>query len=604
MEKGIHISFGLLIIFSFLVLSSDGYSQDMGAVYWFKKGINEKDHEKKIEYYQKAIQENPKFVEAYYNLALTFMIRKEYNKAEEAFKKALSANPDVMNNSLKTKILNRLGATYRKMGRYTEAEEAYQGALNITKDNKFKALTLYELGQTKILQGQHEEAVFYFRQGMQTSPDDRASFETGIQLARNQQKIDGLYQQGLQLFQDQNFSEAQKIFNEIIEMNPNHEDAKQQIEKIASLLKQKQEQNDQQIQLFYNQAMAYMNEGNWSGAIKYFERIKRLQPNYPDVDKLLSQAQDRQYQQLLNEQKLENFYVKGIENFKNANYAVALVNFEKVAELDPGYMDIASRIQATQREVDRINELANRMSKKDEVTLSESIDNFQLESNTFSSTDVNRQQLFTEKSRQLNAAIDSQLVQNYYKEALDFMQRQEWQRAMILLEKIKLINPDYKNTKFLFAQAKKNIEMANFYDENEPAETTRASFPSRLFLAFIGGIVILPLGLFLLSPTSRAKYYILLKRYDRAREIYERMLSRKPNNVKLYITLANIYINENRVDEIAIRVFERAIQYNDSLKVQLEPIVTRYYLQKSKPSDTPKRLIQGALKEELEKMGN
>jgi tetratricopeptide (TPR) repeat protein len=120
----------------------------------------------------------------------------------------------------------------------------------------------------------------------------------------------------------------------------------------------------------------------------------------------------------------------------------------------------------------------------------------------------------------------------------------------------------------------------------------------------LASIVALPVAILSISPASRAKYFILLRKYDRAREIYERMLSKKPNNIKLYITLANIYINENRVDEVAIHIFERAIQYNDSLKVQLEPIVTRYYHQKAKSSATPKSLIQGVLKEELQRMGN
>jgi len=605
MKNGAYITFGILIIFSLVTISTiDGYSQNMGAVYWFKKGVNEKDHDKKIEFYQKAIQENPKFVEAYYNLALIFKIKKEYNKAEESFKNAMSVNPNALNNSLKSNILSRLGSIYRKTARYDEAEEAFQGALNIAEDKKFEALTLYELGQTKISQGKYDDAVNYFRQGIQSSPEDRDSFETGIQLARSQQRIHGLYQQGLQLVQDQKLSEAADKFNEVIGMNPNHEEAKKQVEKITALLSQKQEQKDQQVEPLYNQAMTSMNEGNWSEAIKNLERLKSIQPDHPEVNRLLSQATERQYQQLLNEQKISNFYVKGVENFESGNYAVALVSFEKAAELDPNYKDIVSRIQATQIEINRVNELANKMSKREDVAFSESLDNIQSESNVVSTADLNAQQLFAEKSQKLDAAIDSQLVQNYYTQALELMQIQDWQRAIILFEKVRLIKPDYKNTEFLLSQVKQNIEKANLATANEVSSNPKSSNPSALLLAFLAGIIGLPAVLIFISPSARARYYILLKRYDKARAIYERMLSRKPNNVKLYITLANIYVNQNRVDEIAIRVFERAIQYNDSLKLQLEPIVTRYYIQKSKTSDNPKNLIQGELKEELERMGN
>lgn len=600
MEKRIRIAFGLLFICCFLLLSINGNSQDIGATYWFKKGINEKDNDRKIEYYQNAIKENPQFVEAHYNLALSYLISKDLNKAQEAFNKALSANSNALSNVLKSNILNRLGSTYRKLDRYAEAEEAFQAALNITTDNKFKAVTLYELGQTKISQGQFDTAVNYFKQGIRTSPEDRASFETGIQIAKNQQKINDLFQQGMALVKNQKLLEAKDVFNQVLAINPNHEEAKKQIEDVIPQILQKNEVRDKQLQPLYTQAMAYMNDGNWSEAIKQFEKITSIQANYADVNKLLAQAREKLNQQLLTDQKIENFYAMGVESFQNGNYTVALANFEKVSEINPKYQDIDARIQATRKELSRINELIAKMPKRNEASFTEADENFQIESNTITSTEISSQQLFTEKSRQFDAAIDSQLVQNYYQEALDLMQKQDWQHAMILLEKIKLIKSNYKSTEFLLSQVKQNIETASM-----PVNETSNRKASSIFLfVLLGGIIALPIAVLFVSPTTRARYYILLKKYDKAREIYERMLSKKPNNIKLYITLANIYINENRVDEIAIRVFERAIQYNDNMKVQLEPIVTRYYLQKSKSSDTPKKLIQGALQEELMRMGN
>jgi tetratricopeptide (TPR) repeat protein len=600
MEKRIRIAFGLLIIYCFVLLSIKGFSQDIGATYWFKKGINEKDNDKKIEYYQNAVKENPQFVEAHYNLALSYLINKDLNKAQEALNNALSANPNALNNVLKSNILNRLGSTYRKLDRFAEAEKAFQAALDVTTDNKFKAVTLYELGQTKISQGEFDTAANYFRQGMRISPEDRASFETGIQLAKDQQKVHDLYQQGLTLVKNQKLVEAKDVFNQVLAINPNHEEARKQIEDVIPQILEKNEVRDKQLKPLYAQALVYMNDGNWSDAIKQFEKINSIQANYSDVNKLLAQARERQNQQLLTDQKIDNFYAMGVENFDSSNYMVALANFEKVSEIDPKFKDIDARIQATKKEISRVNELMAKMPKRNEATFTTTDENFQIESSTYSSNDLNSQQLFAEKSRQMDAAIDSQLVKNYYQEALDLMQQQQWQRAMILFEKIKLIKPNYKSTEFLLSQVKQNIEAASMAANETPTQSTS----STLLFALFGSIIALPIAVLVASPITRARYYILLKKYDKAREIYERMLTKRPNNIKLYITLANIYINENRVDEIAIRVFERAIQYNDNLKVQLEPIVSRYYLQKSKSSDTPTKLIQGALKEELKRMGN
>jgi tetratricopeptide (TPR) repeat protein len=361
----------------------------------------------------------------------------------------------------------------------------------------------------------------------------------------------------------------------VLAINPNHEEAQKQIEDVIPQILEKNEMRDKQLKPLYAQALAYINDGNWSDAIKQFEKINSIQANYSDVNKLLAQAREKQNQQLLTDQKIDNFYAMGVENFDSGNYMVALVNFEKVSEIDPKFKDIDARIQATKKEISRVNELMAKMPKRNEATFTTADENFQIESNTHSSNDLNSQQLFTEKSRQMDAAIDSELVKNYYQEALDLMQQQQWQRAMILFEKIKLIKPNYKSTEFLLSQVKQNIEAASVVVN----ETSNQSTSSTLLFALLGSIIALPIAFLVASPVTRARYYILLRKYDKAREIYERMLTKRPNNVKLYITLANIYINENRVDEIAIRVFERAIQYNDNLKVQLEPIVSRYYLQ-------------------------
>ncbi len=594
MTKTFCLLVGLLLMLSYGFELLAGNPQDIGAAYWFRKAVSEKDTEKKIEFYLKAIQENPSFAEAHYNLALLYIGKKETAKAVDHLNKALASDP---NPSLKSNVLSRLGTSYRKLGQLAEAEKAFQDAMNLSKDTQFKSLMLYELGQTKISQGRYTEAIDYFRQGLRNSPENRNSFELGIQMAREQQKIADLYEQGLALIKNNKLTDAKEVFRQLLQMDSSHAGAKEQLERIANLMDQKIDQRDQQIQPLYLQALADMNQGKWSEAIKNLEKLKSMRPNNAEIAKLLAEAQEKQYQQALNEQKIENFYAMGLENFANGNYTVALANFEKVSELNPNYKDIESRLQATRKEINRINELMSRMPSREEAVIPEPIESYAMES-TIGSGSLRAS---SESGQMSNADIDLELAQNYYQQALDLMRQQDWQRAMILLEKIKLIKPGYRNTDFLLSQARQNIESTMGLTENSGSSRSGLN---HLMFALIIGVVSLPLAVLYLLPTTRARYYILLKKYDKARAIYERMLSKKPNNIKLYITLANIYINENRVDEVAIRVFERAIQYNDHLKLQLEPIVSRYYLQKSRASDSPKKLIDGALAEELKRMGN
>ena len=603
-KRTIVAGFLLLMVFSFVNFQT-GYSQDNEAVYWFKKGVDEKNHDKKIEYYLKAIESKPNFTEAHYNLALAYLVQKKYDNAEDALKKSLYANPTALNSGLKSNILNRLGSMYRKMGRYKDAEESLQAALNISTDKQFRALTLYELGQAKIAQSQFDEAIRLFKQGMDISPSDRASFTTGIQSAEDQKNIYNLYQQGMQLVQANKLVEATELFNKVLELEPNHQQAKSELQKITVAQQQKQSTDSDKLLALYNQALAELDKGEWAAAIKDFDNINLLQQNYKDVNKLLLQTKEKQYQELITDQ----LYEKGLENVQKGNYVLALINFERVAEINPNYKDINSVLVTTRKKVEQ-----NKDRIEAQIALNESQPtnrevNNQINSNEPNTAPGTAQRTFekplSQRNSQLSMNIDSQLVRNFYEEALDLIQKEEWLQAGVVLEKVKLIEPNYQNTEFLLDQVKQNLTASNLMNaKGKFAAGSKSQSSGLILFGFLAGAVMLPVGLLVLSPTTRARYYILLKKYDKAREIYEGMLTKKPNNIKLYITLANIYINERRVDEVAIRIFERAIQYNDNLKIQLEPIVSRYYLEKSKTSDNPIHLLDEKLREHLRRMGN
>lgn len=598
------VSMLLFLAFFSLVNCENGYSQENEAVYWFKKGVDEKNQDKKIEYYLKAIESKPNFTEAHYNLALSYLMQKKYDKAEESFKKSLYVNPSALNNGLKSNILNRLGTMYRKTGRNKDAEESFLAALNISTDKQFRALTLYELGQTKIAQAQFDEAIKIFQQGMDISPSDRASFATGVQLAEEQKKIYTLYQQGMQAVQANKLSEATEFFNQVLESDPNHQQAKAELQKITMAQQQKKSADDGKIQALYDQALAEFNKGAWAAAIAGFENLNQVQPNYKDANKLLLQAKDKQYQELITDQ----LYQKGIENVQKGNYVLALINFERVAEINPDYKDISSLLTATRKKAEQ-----NKDRVEPQITVAENqsaaIETNKKGSDAAESSSGAPQRTFEKSganaSTQLSQTIDTQLVRNFYEEALNLIQKEEWLQAGVVLEKVKLIDPDYQNTAFLLEQIKQNLNMSSLAREKQQlAEGSQSKNSSMILFGFLAGAILLPVGLFFTSPAARARYYIILKKYDKAREIYEGLLTRKPNDIKLYITLANIYINERRIDEVAIRVFERAIQYNDNLKIQLEPIVSRYYLEKSKTSDNPMHLLDEKLREHLRRMGN
>ena len=61
----------------------------MGVVFQDQGKLNEA-----IEAYKKAIQMNPKYAEAYYNIGIVFKDKGKLDNAIDAFKKSISIKPD------------------------------------------------------------------------------------------------------------------------------------------------------------------------------------------------------------------------------------------------------------------------------------------------------------------------------------------------------------------------------------------------------------------------------------------------------------------------------------------------------------------------------
>jgi tetratricopeptide (TPR) repeat protein len=107
-------------------------------------------------------------------------------------------------------------------------------------------------------------------------------------------------------------------------------------------------------------------------------------------------------------------------------------------------------------------------------------------------------------------------------------------------------------------------------------------------------------------PGARARLYLIRGKYDKARPIYESLLTTRPGDPRLYITLANIYLLENRKDESAIRIYEAVIrmnlntQRNDDIK----NILREYYQQRKNNASLATDMVEEALNPTLNQIKN
>jgi type IV pilus biogenesis/stability protein PilW len=95
------------------------------------------DFDKALEAYQKAIEVNPKYEKAYNNLGILYFLNNRYEESAEAFQKALEINPGNIESYI------NLGILFKKQGEFKKAIECFQKALSI---NPFNGETYYNIG--------------------------------------------------------------------------------------------------------------------------------------------------------------------------------------------------------------------------------------------------------------------------------------------------------------------------------------------------------------------------------------------------------------------------------------------------------------------------
>ena len=170
-------------------LTSDVLNHFNSGVHFY----NQREFSKAIQAYQKVIELDPTYVEAYNNLGITYQMVGDVDRASGAYQKATEMNPRY------EKGYNNLGILLLLKGRYDEALEAFQKALAINSSNIESHINLGILFKKK---GQWEKAVESYQRALAIDPLHR---ETHYNIALLYEQLENLelaishYQQFIQL---------------------------------------------------------------------------------------------------------------------------------------------------------------------------------------------------------------------------------------------------------------------------------------------------------------------------------------------------------------------------------------------------------------------
>ena len=612
MKKCFHLSTFWILALLLAATPISAQSQNSQALNWFSLGLKEKDPQKKILAYKKAIELDPSFVEALYNLGLSYKKAQDYAQAESFLLKALNARVDKTKTETKAQILYELAGVSARQGKSSNFEDYMRGAKAITSDAGLRTNILVELGRFYHEQERFEEALAEFREGQKLSKAASSDFASLIRRVENDLEMQKLFEAAENAAASGNLRQAKTLLEQIRARNSNYKNVDTKIAELEAAL---EEENKQQAYAaLYGQAQKYAAARNVEMAIATYESLIEQAGDYKDARAKLETLR-RQFEQKQLQSGLESEYAAGMAALKAQEWTLAILSFEKILSQDRSFRDARRRLTEAQRGLNReSNETITARYYADGLT-------------AMNQNDLGRAAAALEKVVKINpnyrnasgllAEIERMLAQaslmqasaggaatradSLYQEAVAAEERADWLAAVVALEKTQVLQPNYRDVadRLAFARASLNLQQAAGLHSQESSRTAW----------YVGGVALLlalpVLGMMMFSPTMRARIHIFRDNYAAAVKIYENILARFPNRVKLYPRLANLYLLMGRNDERAMKVYKMVLQLNLATRSreEINAIVAQQYLLEGRTDSDAIEVLEDALRAERNKLG-
>lgn len=195
-------------------------------------------------------------------------------------------------------------------------------------------------------------------------------------------------------------------------------------------------------------------------------------------------------------------------------------------------------------------------------------------------------------------AVKAALLDSLYMSGLTLAAERKWLEAVLQLEKVQLLQPNYREVAGLLQTAKAHLQTAAPQPEQKATLRAKSLLSMGPLLAFA---VLAPvLGFVALSPAVRARYHFWRSNYGEAARIYEKLLARHPSRVRHYPALAGIYLLQDRRDEPALKVYKAVLRLHLPFRhcEEINSIVAQKFLVEGRTDQDAIEVLENALKVE------
>ncbi len=609
MTRRLQTHCGTKVLVAFLALLIDLSSTAHGqttAAEWFQKGLAATATNDQITAFEKTTQLDPNYVEAYFYLGLAYKAGGLLPEAEVALNKAYFTNPYALASDIKGRILFELGSLYAATGKPEKAQDALKGAKDLGGGNRaLKGRIALELGRVYLNKNQYSLAQAEFEDGRQLWPQNAREFDRLMAEISGTRAVNDAYLRGLDLLQSERFQDAVRAFDQVLSTQPGFRDAVQKRQQAEAGLNRLKQSND--LNALYEQAEKLMRSGEIDEAINRFEQVANVDAAFRDVDARLGQLR-REAGAQNQTQALERAYARGQAAINRGDWQRALNYLASVRNMQAGYKDVSNLISRANRELGRLRQQETRLNEMYGQAM-QYVQNEQwrealsilkkLQDQRPGFRDVDEQLLEIRDTIARQPDQNSEL-ENLYQQGTVAEQNQDWLQASMAFERVKLLNPEYKDVKDRLGNARKLLARSTA----TTAETGSASSVLLLIGATLSLFILPVAGILAFSPTTRARMYLLQGNYTKAAMVYEAVLEKKPERVKLYLPLANIYLLENRHDIVAIRIFEMILKLNILMprRNEINSIVANHYLNQGRTDSNAIAIMERELSNKISKL--
>ena len=549
----------LLLAFCAPVVLPQSHNRE--AMKWFDAGLAEKNVAQRIEAYSKAIEFDPNFAEALFNLGTTYKEQKSYERAEQFLRRAANTT----NHDLRIKALSALASIYNIRGSSKRAESALREAKTLAGEPKQRAVLSYELGRLLYQQGRYEEAVAELQDGRNDDLTKQESFDNLIKLAENFAQLDYWYAAAEKQKAAGHLQEAKTTLEQIKAKNANFRDVQAKLDEIETLLTANTDEtvapadevkteivtpandiNEIETEKTYAEGLLAIRKRDWPGAIAAFEQTLKLSPDNREAQQKLAAARLDLERDAI-ETIAARYYAEGVAAMNRNDLDSASVALEKVYKINRRYREVATLYAQVES------------ARGGTPTVATTVPRVVLPQASISDTamvTLNQTADFTPLT--VAPAIETRL-DSLYQLARGAMARNDWNGAVASLQKLRMLQSGYRDADQLFVEARTNLL--------EMAQMDNTVSLSRPPLVWLGGLAVvlvagLLLGFLFFSSVGRARMQRWRGNDNVAALIYESLLARRPSRQKLYSALAEIYLKMNRRDEAALQVYRRVLELN------------------------------------------